>query len=796
MNRRGWVFTLVYIVTAVSLLLTGASAIAAEPTEQKKPPKQTELFEQCTDANKNRIFDNLEKRMVSAGTEQPFGIIIQFTQPLSEIDFPFLKHDIGPFSTRYEYPSINAISTTLTKGQIIAASKHGLVKQIEFNGEVHASLDTSTDWFGVKKARTDFGVDGNTDGSATYSDKDIVIAVIDTGIYATHVDLDGGKVIGWRDFVDNQSTPYDDNGHGTHVASIAAGTGEGSRTYTGVAPGAALVGVKVLDGSGSGTWDDVIAGIQWVISNKKTLGIEVMNLSLGASGSSDGTSSIEQLVNEAVDAGIVAVVAAGNDGPWSYTVGVPAAAEKAITVGAMADVGKGGFFLADFSSRGPTLDGRTKPDISSPGYNIMAAKSGSTSGYTTKSGTSMATPFAAGVAALMLDANSNLSPDAVKTMMMETAVDWGQSGKDIDYGAGRLDAYQAIQTAGSFTGTGPIMPNHDYKADSLGGQNSSDWWDVNVTNITYPIGITMIMPGWSSYTSPDFDMRLYAPNGTQVGSSWGATRQETISYQPTVTGTYRLMVFVYKGNGPYFFDVSAGTTLLPPDTMPPAAVVNLAAGSPTSGSITLTWTAPGDDGSSGTASQYDIRYSTSAINESNWALVTQATGEPTPLLAGTAQSFVVTGLNPNTTYYFALKTADEVPNWSGISNSPSAKTLLLPDTTPPAAVVNLGAGSPTSGSITLTWTAPGDDGSTGTAFQYDIRYSKSPINEANWTSAIQASGEPTPLPARSAQSFVVTGLNRNTTYYFALKTADEVHNWSGISNSPSAKTSPKPPRRG
>ena len=99
---------------------------------------------------------------------------------------------------------------------------------------------------------------------------------------------------------------------------------------------------------------------------------------------------------------------------------------------------------------------------------------------------------------------------------------------------------------------------------------------------------------------------------------------------------------------------------------------------PTSSSLRLTWTAPGDDGSTGTAAQYDIRDPTSPINESNWASATQVTGEPTPFPAGGGQDFVVTGLSPGTTYYFAIKTADEVPNWSVISNCPNGTTTAGP----------------------------------------------------------------------------------------------------------------------
>jgi len=111
-----------------------------------------------------------------------------------------------------------------------------------------------------------------------------------------------------------------------------------------------------------------------------------------------------------------------------------------------------------------------------------------------------------------------------------------------------------------------------------------------------------------------------------------------------------------------------------PDTTPPSAVNDLATSNPTSNSIELTWTAPGDEGNSGTASQYDIRYSTSEITESNWNSATQYTGEPTPQVAGSTETFTVTGLSPNITYYFVLKTSDEVPNWSDISNCASGAT--------------------------------------------------------------------------------------------------------------------------
>ena len=230
------------------------------------------------------------------------------------------------------------------------------------------------------------------------------------------------------------------------------------------------------------------------------------------------------------------------------------------------------------------------------------------------------------------------------------------------------------------------------------------------------------------------------------------------------------------------------------DVTPPAAVTNLAAGLPTVNSVTLTWAAPGDDGSAGTATEYDVRYSISTINAGNWANAAQAAGEPDPGLAGTIETFTVTGLAPKTPYYFGVKTRDEVlGQWSGLSNVPNATTLPPPDTTAPAAVTNLAAGSPTANSITLTWEAPGDDGSAGTATEYDVRYSKATITEGNWPSATKATGEPTPRIGGSAEMFTVTGLQASTKHYFAVKTADEVPNWSELSNPASSTTDASAP---
>lgn len=199
-------------------------------------------------------------------------------------------------------------------------------------------------------------------------------------------------------------------------------------------------------------------------------------------------------------------------------------------------------------------------------------------------------------------------------------------------------------------------------------------------------------------------------------------------------------------------------------------------------SITLTWTTPGDDSLTSTASSFDIRYSTSPINSANFASATRWTsGVPAPTAPGSRQSVTITGLAAATTYYVAMKTADEVPNWANISNVVSRTTAAAPDGVRPAALT-LGTSGATDSTVTLTWAATGDDSLTGTATSYDVRYSTSPITEANWASATTVTGEPTPGTPGSAQSYVVRSLSRQVTYYFAAKVSDESSNTSALSN--------------
>lgn len=284
------------------------------------------------------------------------------------------------------------------------------------------------------------------------------------------------------------------------------------------------------------------------------------------------------------------------------------------------------------------------------------------------------------------------------------------------------------------------------------------------------------------------------------GTAGGGTLSSTPSSGASVSSgvmTYTAMQYSSAESIKLCFASSGITSALsttitvsaPGDTTAPSAVSDLALSGATVSTIDLEWTAPGDDAGSGTATTYDIRYSTSAINDGNWASATEVTGEPSPSVAGSSESMTVTGLSSDTTYHFAMKTSDEVPNTSAISNVPSLATAAPSgDTTAPSAVSSLSVTTAGSGSVSIGWTAPGDDAGSGTATSYDVRYSTSNITAGNFSSATEATGEPTPSIAGSSESMTVSGLSQSTTYYFALKTSDEVPNTSAISNVVSTTT--------
>lgn len=365
-------------------------------------------------------------------------LIIQVGGECSHVHGVLKQHGC---SARHDLAALGCLTLNARVGVMEALCCCDHVCRVWLDGEVRACLDTA-----VPAARAVRAV-------SRYEGVGVTIAVVDTGIHP-HPDF-GGRIVAFADFVGSRASAYDDNGHGTHVAGCAAGDGgKSAGRYRGPAPGALLVGVKVLNKLGSGTMSGLLAGVDWVIRNKDRFQIRIMSMSLGATaGRSCADDPLCQAVGKAWEAGIVCIVAAGNEGPEPGTVASPGINPLAITVGAMDDqetAERGDDALAPFSSRGPGPEGVHKPDLLSPGVAITAPRSpnsyidkqqpGARVGqwYLTLSGTSMATPIVSGVAALLLEARPDLTPMQVKARLQATAEDWGYLPDE--QGAGYIDA--------------------------------------------------------------------------------------------------------------------------------------------------------------------------------------------------------------------------------------------------------------------------------------------------------------------------------------------------------------------
>ncbi len=336
------------------------------------------------------------------------------------------------------------------------------------------SMPGVTHWLDVSaraiKARASGTYSPQTAEDLGYDGTGINIAILDTGVDDNHPSLAGKYVAGLDAVMNLEINPDDDFNtifHGTHCAGIAMGTGGNEQTYRGVAPGAGLIDVKVLTHLGSGFQDDIIQGVEWCIEHREEHDIRVLSMSLGSRSATDGSDPQSQIVNVAVDSGLVVVVSAGNNGPDNDGLGSPGAADKAITVASMNDsstVSRDDDTISHFSSRGPRWDDgdadeedELKPTITAPGGDgdddqIMSARgigggSQAAVGYHDMSGTSMACPHVAGVVALMLQADPSLTPAQVKNMLINTADDWGPAGWDSAYGYGYVDAYDVVGEA-------------------------------------------------------------------------------------------------------------------------------------------------------------------------------------------------------------------------------------------------------------------------------------------------------------------------------------------------------------
>lgn len=332
-------------------------------------------------------------------------------------------------------PFINVVSAELPSAAIQGLENNPKISYIEYDliATIHnhtAGGDYAKVW-GVDHIDADI-VHPNPSGSG------VNVVVIDTGINYSH-DAIGNYVGGW-DFVNNDDDPMDDHGHGTHVSGTISGNITNSEII-GVAYNVNLYGVKVLSASGSGSYSNVINGIKWAADN----GMDIANLSLGGGSST----SLCNAVTEATNSGVLVIASAGNSGNpkgKGTNTGYPATCSDAIAVAATTQTDS----RASFSSTGSAVE------ISAPGSGVYSSVLGGN--YATWSGTSMAAPHVSGVAALIISANSTLTPQEIRTILQETAIDLGETGRDKLYGFGLVDAPDAVAAVGS----NPVSPTPDF----------------------------------------------------------------------------------------------------------------------------------------------------------------------------------------------------------------------------------------------------------------------------------------------------------------------------------------------
>ena len=408
-----------------------ASSASLEKDDRKESEQELNWWENTNmDTNKDRVHDAIWMAPESSHYDyldenNRISVIVDFDHTPTIEDERMLEQHVS-FEVQFRYWLIDSIAGKVDIDLVAKIVELPGVVFVELDGRLEIQMNDVNEIHDVTQVWQDTGYTGT--GS--------VVAIIDTGIDSEHVGLDDidddnstndPKVIAFYDPVNTpeltngtEVKAYDDQGHGTHCAGITAGTGAPDYQYKGVAPMAQLVGVKVLDSGGSGSFATVMAGMEWTVEKRHIFNIRAASMSLGGPGAIEWTSSEEESVNrmgnEMMREGVALFIAAGNSA-FSAQIGTPGSAEDVITVGSLDK----NTAIAVYSSQGPTEEGRVKPNIAFVGSSVMAPDYNTGDGYTSKSGTSMATPGAAGLAALMYQANPDLSPFDIRNIMQETA---------------------------------------------------------------------------------------------------------------------------------------------------------------------------------------------------------------------------------------------------------------------------------------------------------------------------------------------------------------------------------------
>jgi serine protease AprX len=415
----------------------------------------------------------------------------------------------------------------------------------------------------VNANAVDLGNGINNPNLYSYTGAGVTVAFIDSGITSyQHPDLADGRVLAFVDFVNQRTAKYDDNGHGTHVAGVIGGTGKlSAKKYAGMAPGASLVSLKVLDQNGQGSVGNILKALDWVYTNGTAYGVRVVNLSVGAAVTeSYYTDPLTLATKMLVDSGITVVAAAGNNGKnalgqlqWGG-IASPANAPWVLTVCAFSTMGT--YDVADdkvaaFSSSGPTaIDFSAKPDLCAPGVGVVSTAAPSSSlfqtgllapvswllpgtvaslypyvPYESLTGTSMATPLVSGAVALMLEANPNLTPNLIKAILEFTAISKpGVSA--LRQGAGFMNVSHAVALAALAGQPGPttVTIPSIWAKHILWGNYMLSGGVIDPTANAWGLGVEW---GWAKTNAVDGDNIVW---GTADGDNivWGTADGDNI----------------------------------------------------------------------------------------------------------------------------------------------------------------------------------------------------------------------------------------------------------------------------
>lgn len=479
-----------------------------------------------------------------------------------------IEHVAGQFG--HSLSIVGGASATLSGAALLELARDSSIGFISADHVIRAAFDPTQGAAavtspgivatGAPTVWTQYGVTG----------KGIGVAVIDSGV-APHADLTG-RIVASVDFTGGAPgaplvAPADPGGHGTHVAGLIAGDGSASGgAYTGVAPGASIIDVRVIGSTGSTNVSTVLRGMQWVVANRATYNIRVANMSLGATPTTSYKNDpLATGVEVLTFSGVTVVAAAGNSGPGGTTIATPGYDPFVITVGAIDDSGTTTLAddtLATWSSRGATkFDGLMKPDLVAPGRKMVSLRSpGSTldqlfterqvagldsasPAYFRMSGTSMATPVVAGIVALMLERNPTLRPGQVKRRVKATATPLafgsvtttgvgmvnalaavGSADSGLEYGASRVTDGFATQMYAFLKGQAITWrdQNHNGGVDS----NGIRWKDITWNTIAWN-EITWEALSWEAFNWAGI---------TWEGVTWAEITWETTSLSVDILG--------------------------------------------------------------------------------------------------------------------------------------------------------------------------------------------------------------------------------------------------------------------